>query len=141
MRFAIIRKADAATEAGALPTEPLVRDMMNYHESLVKAGVLLGGEGLRPSSLGVRVRFGAGAPTVIDGPFAETKELIAGLTLIDVRSRAEAIEWARRWPVIDGDGNVELEIRQVMTPDDFGDALTPALREAEARLRAHPQAR
>jgi len=140
MRFMIIRKADAATEAAALPTEQLVRDMLNYNETLVKAGVMLAGEGLRPSSQGARVRFSGGKTTVIDGPFAETKELIAGFTMIEVRSRAEAIEWVRRWPPLDGDGEVELELRQVMTPDDFGDALTPELREHEARLRAQSRA-
>jgi hypothetical protein len=131
----IIRKADAATEAGALPTEQLVVDMMNYNEELVKAGIMLAGEGLKPTSHGARVRFGDGPPTVTDGPFTEAKELIAGFTMIDVRSKAEAIEWMKRWPPLDGDGAVELELRQVLTADDFGDALTPELRDAEARLR------
>ena len=136
MRFMIIRKADAETEAGVLPTEQLVADMLAYNGELVKAGVMLAGEGLQPSSKGARIKFSGGQPTIIDGPFAEAKELVAGFTLIDVRSREEAIEWVKRWPTIDGHGEVELELRQVYESDDFGDAVTPALREQEDRIRA-----
>jgi hypothetical protein len=135
MRFMIIRKADADTEAGKLPSEQLIADMLSYNEELVKAGVMLAGEGLQPTSKGARIKFSGGNPTVIDGPFAEAKELIAGFTLIDVRSREEAIEWVKRWPRSDGDGEVELELRQVFEADDFGDDFTPALREQEERLR------
>jgi hypothetical protein len=131
----IIRKADADTEAGKLPSEQLIADMLSYNEELVKAGVMLAGEGLQPTSKGARVKFSGGKPTVIDGPFAEAKELIAGFTLIEVRSREEAIEWVKRWPRSDGDGEVELELRQVFEADDFGDDFTPALREQEERLR------
>ncbi len=135
MRFMIIRKADADTEAGKLPSEQLIADMLSYNEELVKAGVMLAGEGLQPTSKGARIKFSGGKPTVIDGPFAEAKELIAGFTLIEVRSREEAIEWVKRWPRSDGDGEVELELRQVFEADDFGDDFTPALREQEERLR------
>ena len=135
MRFMIIRKADADTEAGKLPSEQLIADMLSYNEELVKAGVMLAGEGLQPTSKGARVKFSGGKPTVIDGPFAEAKELIAGFTLIEVRSREEALEWVKRWPRSDGDGEVELELRQVFEADDFGDDFTPALREQEERLR------
>ena len=115
----IIRKADADTEAGALPSLDLIEAMGRYNEELVKAGVMLAGEGLRPTADGARIDFVNGTPTVTDGPFAETKELIAGFTLIDVKSRAEAIEWVKRWPTADGDGNVHLELRQVYEPEDF----------------------
>jgi hypothetical protein len=135
VRFMIIRKADADTEAGKLPSEQLIADMLSYNEELVKAGVMLAGEGLQPTSKGARIKFSGGQPTVIDGPFAEAKELIAGFTLIEVRSREEAIEWVKRWPRSDGDGEVELELRQVFEADDFGDDFTPALREQEERLR------
>ena len=111
MRFAILRKADPSTEAGAMPSEQLATDMARYMDEMQRAGVLLGGDGLKPSSAGARVSFRGGTPTVIDGPFTETKELIAGFTLIDVASRDEAIGWMRRWPTSDGDGNVQLELR------------------------------
>ncbi|HVR42331.1 MAG TPA: YciI family protein [Thermoanaerobaculia bacterium] len=120
MRFMIIRKADPKTEAGAMPTEELIDAMGKYHEDLVKAGVLLDGAGLKPSAKGARVLFSGGKPTVLDGPFAETKELIAGYSIIEVRSKEEAIEWVRRWPPIDGDGNVAIEIRPLYELDDFG---------------------
>jgi PhnB protein len=120
MRFMIIRKADPNTEAGVMPGEPLLAAMGRYNEELARAGVLLDGAGLRPSAQGVRVRFSGGKPTVIDGPFTESKELIAGYTVIQVKSREEAIEWVRRWPVLDGGGNVEIEIRQMFELDDFG---------------------
>ena len=136
MRFMIIRKADRRTEAGELPTEELLAAMGAYMEELAKAGVLLDGEGLQPTSKGVRVRFRGGKASVQDGPFTETKELIAGYTMIQARSLEEAVEWARRWPALDGDGEVELEIRQVFEAEDFGAEFTPHLREAEEKLRA-----
>jgi hypothetical protein len=132
MRFMIIRKADEQTEAGVLPTEAQIASMMQYNEELVKAGVLLAGEGLHPSSKATRVTFRGGEPTIVDGPFAEAKELIAGFTIIQTRTREEALEWVRRWPEAD----VELELRQVFEADDFGDEFTPELREQEERLRA-----
>lgn len=135
MRFMIIRKADPDTEAGVMPSQELLAAMGAYMEELEKAGVLLGGEGLHPSSKGVRVRFTRGRPSVVDGPFTETKELIAGYTLIQARSREEAVEWARRWPALDGGGSVELEIRQVFEAEDFGAEFTPELREAEEKMR------
>ena len=133
MRFMVIRKADKNTEAGALPSQELLAAMLKYNEELAKAGVLLQGEGLRASSKGARVKLSGGTPIVTDGPFAETKELIAGFTMIQVSSKQEAIDWVKRWPVEDGD--VELEIRQVFEADDFGPALTPKLREKEERMR------
>jgi hypothetical protein len=116
----IIRKADADTEAGTLPSEELIAAMGQYHEDLVKDGVLLAGEGLHPSARGARVRFsGDSEPTVTDGPFTEAKELIAGFTLIQARSKEEAIERVKRWPALDGGGNVRLEVRQVFEAEDF----------------------
>jgi hypothetical protein len=135
MRFMIIMKANEKSEAGELPSEKLLTEMGKYNEELVKAGILLAGEGLHPSSKGVRVRFSGGKQTVLDGPFAETKELIAGFWLLQVKSREEAIEWVKRVPNPDHD-TYEIEIRQVFEADDFGPALTPELREAEERLRA-----
>jgi len=132
----IIRKADKDTEAGVMPTEQLFSDMMKYNEGLVKAGVMLAGEGLHPSSKGARVKFSNGKPIVIDGPFTETKELIAGFTMIRVGSREEALEIVKRWPASDANGNVELELRQVFESEDFGAELTPELRATEERLRA-----
>ena len=134
MRFMIIRKADRNTEAGILPSQELLAAMMKYNEELVKAGVMLQGEGLQPSSRGTRVKITDGRPVVVDGPFTETNELIAGFTMIQVRSKEEAIEWVKRWPVEDGD--VELEIRQVFEAEDFGEEFTPELRQQEERLRA-----
>lgn len=136
MRFMIIRKADPETEAGVMPSEELIAAMMRYNEELAKAGVMLAGEGLLPSSTGSRIRFSGGKPTVIDGPFSETKELIAGFTMIEVKSREEALEWVKRWPALDGNGEVELELRQVAEADDFDENLTPELREQEERLRS-----
>src|SRR3954452_24883765 len=104
MRFMILRKADKKTETGLLPDEKLLAEMGNYNEEMVKAGVMLAGEGLQPSSKGARVKFSGGKPTVIDGPFSETKELIAGFSIIEVKSKEEAIEWVKRWPAMDGDG-------------------------------------
>jgi hypothetical protein len=125
MRFAIIRKADADTEAGAMPTEALIDAMQRYNEEMVRAGVLLAGAGLKPSAQGARVSFRNGTPTVTDGPFAEAKELIAGISIIEVASREEALAWMRRWPTLDGGGNVELELRPLYELEDFGDS--PAL--------------
>jgi hypothetical protein len=136
MRFMILRKADKNTEAGALPDQKLLAAMGQYIEDMVKAGVLLAGEGLQPTSKGKRVKFANGKPAVVDGPFAEAKELIAGFSLIQVDSMEEAIEWVKRWPAVDGDGEVEVEIRQLYEADDFGPEFTPALREQEERLRA-----
>ncbi|WP_019142932.1 YciI family protein [Noviherbaspirillum massiliense] len=136
MRFMIIRKADKDTEAGVMPSEQLLADMMKYNEELVKAGVMLAGEGLQPSSKGARIKFSKGKPTVIDGPFTEAKELIAGFTMIQARSKEEALEWVKRWPASDADGEVELELRQVFEAEDFGDEFTPELRQQEERLRA-----
>ncbi|MGH3611964.1 MAG: YciI family protein [Pseudonocardia sp.] len=132
MRFMIIVKGDDDSEAGVLPSEELLTAMGRYNEELVKAGVMLAGDGLHPSSKGVRVRFSGEQRTVIDGPFTEAKELIAGYWLWQVRSLDEAIEWVKRAPF---DGGSEIEIRQVFEADDFGDALTPELREQESRLR------
>ncbi len=131
MRFMIIRKADADTEAGKQPSTELIAAMMRYNEELVKAGVMVAGEGLHPSVDGARISFKGGTTTVTDGPFAEAKELIAGFTMIDVKSRDEALEWVRRWPEPD----VELELRQVFSADEFCN-VTPDLVELEARLRA-----
>ena len=125
MRFVVIRKADADTEAGLMPTEALIDAMQRYNEEMVKAGVLLAGAGLKPSGQGARVSFRDGTPTVVDGPFAETKELIAGFSVIQVASKEEALEWMRRWPTIDGGGNVQLELRPLYELEDFGDS--PAL--------------
>jgi hypothetical protein len=141
MRFMIIRKADKNTEAGVMPNEKLLAEMGKYNEELVKAGIMLAGEGLHPSAKGARVKFSGGKPTVIDGPFAEAKELIAGFTMIEVKSKEEALEWVARWPAIDGDGEVELEIRQVFEASDFGAEFTPELREQEERLRAQAGAK
>jgi hypothetical protein len=132
MRFMIIVKADKNSEAGAMPDEKLLTEMGRYNEELVKAGVMLAGEGLHPSSKGVRIRFDGPKRTVIDGPFAETKELIAGFWLLQVKSKDEAIEWIKRAPF---DGGAEVEIRQVFEAEDFGAEFTPELREQEERLR------
>ncbi len=135
MRFMIIVKADKNSEAGVLPSEELLTEMGKYNEELVKAGVMLAGEGLHPSSRGARVKFSGTKRTVVDGPFTETKELIAGFWLIQVKSKEEAIEWVKRCPnPMEGDS--EIEIRQVFEAEDFGEAFTPELREAEERLRA-----
>jgi hypothetical protein len=135
MRFMVIVKATAKSEAGEMPSERMLTEMGKFNEELVKAGVLLAGEGLHPSSKGARIRFEGDKRTVIDGPFAETKELIAGFWLIQVNSKEEAIEWMKRVPnPADGEDG-EIEIRQVFEAEDFGDALTPELREQEARLR------
>jgi hypothetical protein len=134
MRFMVIVKADKMSEAGALPDEKLLADMGKYNEELARAGVLLAAEGLQPSSKGARVRFSGTKRTVIDGPFAETKELIAGFWLIQVKSREEAIEWVKRCPNPFPGSEAEIEIRQVFEAADFGEALTPELKQAEERV-------
>jgi hypothetical protein len=140
MRFMVIVKADKDTEAGVMPSEKLLAEMGKYNEELVKAGVMLAGEGLQPSSKGARVRFSGDQRTVIDGPFTETKELIAGFWLFQVKSKEEAIEWVKRCPN-PHEGESEIEIRQVFEADDFGAEFTPELREAEERMRAQMTAR
>ncbi len=134
MRFMVIIKATKDTEAGVMPDQQLLTDMGNFNEELVKAGVMLGGEGLQPSSKGKRIRFSGSKRTVVDGPFAETKELIAGFWLWQTRSLEEAVEWARRIPNPTG-AEGEVEIRQVFEADDFGADFTPELRAQEDRLR------
>jgi hypothetical protein len=136
MRFMILVKANKDSEAGVLPDEKLLTDMTKYNEELVKAGVLLAGEGLQPSSKGARVKFSGSTRTVVDGPFSETKELVAGFWLIQVKSKQEAIEWVKRAPNPFPGTESEIEIRQVFEAADFGPALTPELREAEERQRA-----
>jgi hypothetical protein len=132
MRFMVIVKADKNSEAGVMPSREILTAMGKFNEELVKAGVMLAGEGLHPTSKGKRVRFSGGKHTVIDGPFTESKELIAGFWLWQVRSMEEAVEWLKRSPF---DGGTEIEIRQVFEADDFGAEFTPELREQEARLR------
>ena len=136
MRFMIIRKADAETEAGKMPTEELIAAMTEYNEALHAAGVLRGGDGLKPSSAGARISFKNGKPVVIDGPFAETKELVAGYTVIEVASRDEAIAWVKKWPALDAGGNVQLELRPFVEIEDFGEAFTPELQAREEAMRA-----
>ena len=133
MRFMIIIKASQDSEAGIMPSTELLTAMGNYNEELAKAGILLAGEGLQPSSKGARVRFSGDKRTVIDGPFAETKELIAGFWLWQVKSKEEAIEWVKRCPNPMPGTEAEIEIRQVFELDDFGAELTPELREQEER--------
>ena len=132
MRFMVIVKANKDSEAGKLPTEKELTAMGKFNEQLVKAGVMLAGEGLQPSSKGTRIKFSGGKRTVIDGPFAETKELVAGFWLLQTKSKDEVIEWIKRAPFMN---NEEVEIRQVFEAEDFGDALTPEVREQEERLR------
>ena len=133
MRFMVMIKADKNTEAGVMPSEKLLTDMGKYNEELVKAGVLLDGNGLQPSSKGARVKFSGSKRTVTDGPFAETKELIAGYWLFQVKSKEEAIEWVKRCPN-PLEGEAEIEIRQVFEAEDFGAEFTPELREQEQRV-------
>ena len=132
MRFMVIVPANADSEAGVLPDREILSKMGKFNEEMVKAGVMLAGEGLHASSKGARIKFSGGKTTVTDGPFTESKELIAGFWLIQVKSKEEAIEWVKRAPFQEG----EVELRQVFEADDFGPALTPELREAEERLRA-----
>ncbi|MGY1619693.1 YciI family protein [Geodermatophilus sp. SYSU D00691] len=137
MRFMVIVKADERTEAGAMPTEQELAEMGSYNEELAKAGVMLAGEGLHPSSKGARVRFDAdGKGTVIDGPFAESKELIAGYWILQVSSREEVLEWVKKAPF----RGTEIEVRQVFEADDFGEAYTDSIREQEDRVRASVEA-
>jgi uncharacterized glyoxalase superfamily protein PhnB len=135
MRFMIIRRADADTEADVEGTEELYTAMGAYHEEMVKAGLVRAAEGLHPTSKGALVKFSKGVPTVIDGPFTEAKELIAGFTMIEAGSKQEALEWVKRWPAQDANGEAQIELRQVHEMDDFGDEFTPELREAEERMR------
>jgi hypothetical protein len=135
MRFMILVKANEETEAGVMPSEELLAAMGKYNEELAKAGVLLAGEGLHPSSKGARVKFSGKKRTVIDGPFTESKELIAGFWLIQVKSLEEAVEWVKRVPNPTGEES-EIEIRQVFEAEDFGPEFTPELREQEERIRA-----
>ena len=139
MRFMMIVKASKDSEAGVMPNEELLAAMGNYNEELVKAGALLAGEGLHPSSKGARVRFSGDKRTVVEGPFAPAEDLIAGFWLIQAKSMDEAIEWARRCPN-PMEGESEIEIRQVFEAEDFGDSLTPELRQQEERLRAQSAA-
>ncbi|MGW7532925.1 YciI family protein [Amycolatopsis sp. NPDC054798] len=135
MRFMVIMKASEESEAGQMPSTELLAEMGKFNEELVRAGVMLAGEGLAPSSEGARVKFsGTSEPSVVDGPFAETKELIAGFWILQVRSLEEAVEWIKRVPNTDG-AHHEIEIRRIFEADDFGDNLTPELREAEEKLR------
>ena len=140
MKFMVIVKANKDSEAGVLPDEKLLAEMGKYNEELVKAGVLLAAEGLQPSSKGARVKFSGTKRTVIDGPFAETKELVAGFWIFQVKSKEEAIEWVKRSPNPFPGTESEIEIRQVFEASDFGEAFTPELREQEERMRAQAAA-
>lgn len=133
MRFMVIVKADQDSEAGVMPSTELLTAMGKFNEEMVKAGVLLAGEGLHPSSKGARIKYSGKGRTVTPGPFSATGDLVSGFWLIQVKSRDEAIEWMKRAPF---DGGAEVELRQVFDSEDFGEALTPELREQEARLRA-----
>jgi len=141
MRFLVIRKADTQTEAEDIPTPELFKQMGDYMQEMAAAGVLVSGEGLQPSRKGARLKFHGGRPEIIDGPFAETKELVAGFSIIEVASKEEAIAWCKKWPPLDGNGEVALEIRQIYEADDFGEAFTPEEREREERMRAELAAR
>lgn len=140
MRFMVMVKANADSEAGVMPSTELLTEMGKYNEELAKAGVLLAGEGLHPSSKGARMKFSGTKRTVVDGPFTEAKELVAGFWLIQVKSKEEAIEWVKRCPN-PMDGESEIEIRQLFDAADFGDALTPELRAQEEALRAATEAK
>jgi len=135
MRFMVLRLADKDTEAGIMPSQELLAAMGKYMEQLAAAGVLLGGEGLQPTSKGARVKFSRGRSTVMHGPFSH-ENTIAGYAMIQVKSKEEAIEVLKRWPILDADGEVELELRQVFEAEDFGAEFTPELREKEERMRA-----
>ena len=141
MRFMIIVKASQDSEAGVMPSKELLTAMGNYNEELVKAGIMIDGEGLHPSSKGTRVRFSGDKRTVIDGPFAETKELIAGYWIWQVKSKQEAIDWVKRCPNPMPGTEAEIEIRQVFEAEDFGAEFTPELREQEERIRAQAKKR
>jgi len=135
MRFMVMVKANKDSEAGVMPSKEMLESMGKFNEEMVKAGVMLAGEGLQPSSKGARIQFNQGRATVTDGPFIEAKELIAGFWIIQVKSKQEAVEWMKRCPPPMGNGAGELEIRQVFEASDFGEELTPELREAEDRMR------
>jgi hypothetical protein len=135
MKFMLLVKASEASEAGVVPTTEQFTEMGKFNEELVKAGVMLAGEGLQASSKGARVEFDGNKKTVVDGPFAETKELVAGFWIIQVRSKEEAVQWAMRAPNPHFGGKTNIEVRQVFTTEDFGDAITPELIENEGRLR------
>jgi len=137
MRFMVFVKGGEEYEAGAMPSEQELREMGKFNEELVKAGVMLDGDGLRPTSHAARVRYGGEKPTVTDGPFSEAKEIVAGYWVWEVKSQEEAIEWLKRAPFRDG----EVELRQFVQPEDFGEAFTPELREQEERLRAEAEQR
>jgi hypothetical protein len=136
MRFMILLKADKDTEAGVMPSEKLLADMGNFNEQLIKAGVMVAGEGLHPSAKGARVRFSGGKVTVTDGPFAQTGELLAGFWIWQVKSKEEAIEWVKKVPMPMTSGEADIEIRQIFEAEDFGAEFTPELREQEERQRA-----
>jgi hypothetical protein len=140
MRVMVIVKANEKSEANVMPSEKMLTEMGNYNEELVKAGVMLAGEGLHPSSKGKRVKFSGGKPTVIDGPFTETKELIAGFWLWQVKSLDEAVEWVKRMPNPDNEQEGIIEIRPVFEAEDFGAEFTAELQEQEARLRSEIEA-
>lgn len=141
MKFMVIVKANAASEAGVMPSEKLIAAMQDFNEEMVKAGILLAGEGLHPSSKGARIHIEGERRTVVDGPFAETKELVAGFWLLEVGSREEVIEWMKKCPSPHADGEGELEIRQLYSAEDFGPEFTPALRAQQARMEAQVAAR
>ena len=136
MKVMVIVKATKTSEAGQMPSQQLLNDMGKFNEELVKAGIMLAGEGLHPSSKGARVRFSGDKRTVVDGPFSETKELVAGFWIFNVKSREEAIEWVKRAPNPMPGTEMEIEIRQLFEIEDFGDLATPEFRERDARLRA-----
>ncbi len=138
MRFMVMVRANKDSEAGVMPGSELLAAMGRFNEEMLKAGVMKAGEGLQPSSRGARIRYTGKAPQVIDGPFAETKELVAGFWLIEVKDRAEAVAWMKRAPFGPGD---EIEIRQIFEMEDFGAAMTPELRDQEIRMRAETQKR
>jgi hypothetical protein len=131
----IIRKADRETEAGMPPSEALISAMLAYNDEMIKAGVMLEGAGLQRSAKGARISFSGGKPTIVDGPFTETKELIAGYSIIEVDSKDEAIAWIKRWPPLDGGGNVQLELRQLFSPEDFGEQAVEQARAFEKQKK------
>ena len=141
MKVMVIVKASKDSEAGVMPDEKMLAEMGKYNEELVKAGIMLAGEGLQPSSKGARVKFSGDKRIVTDGPFAETKELVAGFWIIEVGSKEEAIEWMKRCPNPHEEGESEIEIRQIFAMEDFGAEFTPELREQEERLREQARAR
>lgn len=138
MRFMVIVKASKDTEAGVMPSTEMLTAMGKFNEEMVKAGVMKAGEGLHPTSKGARIKYSGGAPVVTEGPFPVTGDLVCGFWLIEVGSKDEAIQWMKRAPF---DGGAEIELRQIFAPEDFGEALTPELREQEERLRAQAGAR